>query len=109
VLLNPDRVNDKNMPQIFKKWDILWAPEMVDTGFIGKKPYSSVWVGMNFIMVNPRLAIIDKRQIPLIKLIEKQKIDVIPLQLRHCRTLGGGFHCVTLDIRRKGILENYFD
>jgi len=23
--------------------------------------------------------------------------------------LGGGFHCVTLDIRRKGTLQRYFD
>ena len=109
VLLNPERVNKDNMPQVFKNWDILWTPEMIDTGFVGEKPYSSVWVGMNFIMINPNLAIIDRRQIPLIKLIEKQKIDVIPLQLRHCRTLGGGFHCTTLDVRRKGTLEDYFN
>lgn len=108
VLLNPSRVNQSNMPVIFKNWDILWAPEMVDTGFIGGKPYSSVWVGMNFFMINQNLAVIDKRQIPLINLIEKQKIDVIPLQLRHCRTLGGGFHCVTLDVRREGTFEDYF-
>jgi len=25
---------------------------------------------------------------------------VIPLELRHSRTLGGGFHCVTLDLQR---------
>ena len=107
VLLNPERVNDNNMPEIFKNWDIIWSPKMVDTGFIGEKPYASVWVGMNFLMVNPNLAIIDKRQVRLIKTIEKHKIDVIPLQLRHSRTLGGGFHCVTLDVRRKGIFEDY--
>lgn len=108
VLLNPERVNERNIPPLLKNWDVIWAPEMVDTGFSGEKPYASVWVGMNFLMVNPSLAIIDKHQIPLIKLMEKQKIDVIPLQLRHCRTLGGGFHCVTLDVRRNGKLEDYF-
>jgi scyllo-inosamine-4-phosphate amidinotransferase 1 len=107
VLLNPERVNENNMPEIFKNWNIIWAPEMVDTGFIGKKPYASVWVGLNLLMVNPNLAIIDERQVRLIKTIEKHKIDVIPLQLRHSRTLGGGFHCVTLDVRRKGIFEDY--
>jgi N-dimethylarginine dimethylaminohydrolase len=44
----------------------------------------------------------------LIKLLEKNGLDVLPLKLRHSRMMGGGFHCVTLDIRRKGTLERYF-
>jgi hypothetical protein len=40
---------------------------------------------------------------------EKQGLDVIPLKLRHAKMLGGGFHCVTLDIRRTGTLQRYFD
>ena len=45
----------------------------------------------------------------LIKLLEKHGLDVIPLKLRHSKLMGGGFHCVTLDTRRKGHLERYFD
>jgi glycine amidinotransferase/scyllo-inosamine-4-phosphate amidinotransferase 1 len=33
--------------------------------------------------------------------LEQHKFTVIPQELRHSRTLGGGFHCVTLDTRRK--------
>jgi len=33
----------------------------------------------------------------------------IPLKLRHSKMLGGGFHCVTLDMRRRGTLQRYFD
>jgi len=29
--------------------------------------------------------------------------------MRQARTLSGGFHCVTLDTKRKGTLESYFD
>jgi glycine amidinotransferase/scyllo-inosamine-4-phosphate amidinotransferase 1 len=36
----------------------------------------------------------------LIKILEENKFTVIPLELRHSRTLGGGFHCVTLDLVR---------
>jgi N-dimethylarginine dimethylaminohydrolase len=45
----------------------------------------------------------------LIKLLEKHGLDVIPIKLRHSKMLGGGFHCVTLDVRRRGKLERYFD
>ncbi len=33
-------------------------------------------------------------------------IEVIVTPLRQCRTLGGGFHCVTLDIRRTNSFMN---
>ena len=38
----------------------------------------------------------------------KHNIETIGLPMRHSRTLSGGFHCVTLDVKRKGNLESYF-
>lgn len=108
VLLNPARVKEDNLPEKLKKWDKIWCPNLVDTGFTGSRPLSSIWVGMNLLMITPKLAVVDSDQKELIGLLEKNKIDVIQLKLRHSRTLGGGFHCVTLDTKRKGILENYF-
>ena len=32
--------------------------------------------------------------------IEDYNIESIPMPMRHSRTLGGGFHCVTLDLKR---------
>ncbi|MCP4552642.1 MAG: inosamine-phosphate amidinotransferase 1 [Bacteroidetes bacterium] len=108
VLLNSERVNEDNLPIQLQKWDKIWCHDLVDIGYSGAHAYSSVWIGMNLLMLNPNLAIVDKRQTKLIKLLEKNKIDVIGLQLRHSRSLGGGFHCVSLDTRRKGIFEDYF-
>ena len=34
-------------------------------------------------------------------ILEQYKIESIPLSMRHARTLGGGFHCVTLDLKRE--------
>ena len=56
---------------------------------------------MNLLMLDPKTAIVDKNQIHLIKELEKKKIEVWALELRHARTLGGGFHCVTLDLHRE--------
>jgi hypothetical protein len=44
---------------------------------------------------------VDKHQKKLIKTLEENNITVVPLELRHSRTLGGGFHCVTLDLLRE--------
>lgn len=107
VMVNPNRVNEQNMPEVFRNWDVIWAPEPVDIGFAGDQAACSVWVGMNMFSVSPELAAVDKRQVGLIRELEKYKIDVMPVQLTHARTLAGGFHCVTLDIRRRGTLETY--
>ena len=64
---------------------------------------------MNMFSINPNLVVVDQHQSALIKLLEKHGIDVLPLRLRHSKMLGGGFHCTTLDIRRKGTLQSYFD
>jgi scyllo-inosamine-4-phosphate amidinotransferase 1 len=107
VLLNPARVDEDRIPAPIRGWDRIWCPELAEIGYLGEHPYSSSWIGMNVLMVNPRLAVVDRRQRRLIEALEGHRIDVLPMQLTHARTLGGAFHCVTLDVRRSGRLETY--
>ncbi len=106
VLLNPERVTKENLPKVFEDWEHLWCPPPVDIGFTGQ-PISSTWISMNLLMVNPGLAIVEREQPALIRALEAKSIEVIPLHMPHARTLGGSFHCVTLDLRRRGELESY--
>lgn len=108
VLLNPARISKDTVPAPLDTWEPIWCPEPVDIGYYGSYCHSSTWIGMNLLMVNPNLAIVEKNQLPLIRLLEKHRIDVIALPTRHSRTLGGGFHCVTLDLLREGNPESYF-
>ena len=110
MIVNGKRVTPLNIPKFLKKWEILYFNDIVDIGFScgGNKGCASEWIGLNLLMVNPELAIVDQRQLPLIKCLEKYGVSTIPLQMRHARSFGGGFHCVTLDTHRKGILESYF-
>lgn len=105
VMLNPERIPKERVPACFRGWEILWAPEMVDTGAVGPFARASVWTGMNFFMVNPQLAVVDKAQTPLIRVLQRAGIDIVFSSLRHSRTLSGGLHCVTLDVRRRGSLD----
>lgn len=107
VLLNPERVNEHNLPAIFESWDKIWCPEPVDLGYHGSFSVNSIWIAMNVLSVRPDLVIADRRQTDLIKLLEEKGIEVLPLELTHARTMGGGFHCATLDVRRTGTLEAY--
>jgi scyllo-inosamine-4-phosphate amidinotransferase 1 len=106
VLVNPSRVTDENLPEVFRGWDVIRCPELVDTSLPGRAN-GSLWVGMNMLSVSPDLVLADRRQVALIKELERHKIDVLGLQLTHSRTFGGGFHCISLDVRRRGTLETY--
>jgi N-dimethylarginine dimethylaminohydrolase len=113
VLCSPGRINDDTLPEIFKQWDVIYSPPIENTDSFGadylSRSIGSKWIDMNLFSINPNLVVVDRDQTALIKLLEKQGLDVIRLKLRHSKMLGGGYHCVTLDIRRKGTLERYFD
>jgi N-dimethylarginine dimethylaminohydrolase len=104
VLLNPARIRSGDvLPEPMRSWKHLWCPPMATKPSASPYPLSSEWLGMNLLMVRPDLAIVDSQQQELIRLLEAHRIEVLPILLRHARVLGGGFHCVTLDIRRQSI------
>lgn len=107
VLLNPDRVNDNNLPKFFHKWKKIWAAEPIATPFEEHWAVASPWLGMNVLSINEKLVAVEERQINLIKQLEDNGFDILPVRLRHCRTLSGGPHCVTLDTVRDETLEDY--
>ena len=62
---------------------------------------ASEWIGMNLLSVNENLAIVDKKQTQIHDMLNRFGVETIPLELRHDRIISGGFHCVTLDLKRK--------
>lgn len=101
VLVNASRVNLNNLPKVFSNWEIIWVDDVVEQDYY-QYPYASKWIALNMLVLDPSTVIIDKKQTKIIMMLEQQfNYTVIPLELRHSRTLGGGFHCVTLDLKRK--------
>jgi scyllo-inosamine-4-phosphate amidinotransferase 1 len=102
VLLNGARVNESNCPKAFRDWERIYITEdqIVAQDFY-QYPYASKWIAMNMLALDPETVIIDAAQTQLIALLKSKGVDSIPLTLSHSRTLGGGFHCVTLDTKRK--------
>lgn len=98
-LLNPARVNESNMPEMLKSWDKIWSPPMIDIGY-HKVERASVWVGINLLSVDENTVIVDNRQTELIHELKKYNIEALDCKIRHSRTLGGSFHCVTTEMLR---------
>lgn len=109
VLLNSSRVTPDNCPEIFRNWDKIYFQDCVSSGtqIPGYVSPCSTYIGMNILSVDPNTVIVDDKQIPLMRELEKHGITSIPVRFRHAMTLSGGIHCATLDLRRKGTLEDY--
>lgn len=80
--------------------------------------FSKSWRAISARLAHPRLNLFasvvgslkDRRAYYMMRdAIWRGVVVCIPLKLRHSKMLGGGFHCVTLDIRRRGTLQRYFD
>ena len=102
MLLNPSRIKSVDeMPGPFKNWDVIWCPEPTPIGHYGNYRNSSNWLSMNLLSINPNLVVLEENQEDLRKELAKHNIDCAMMPLRHSVTLGGSFHCATLDLERK--------
>lgn len=101
VVLNAGRISNDTVPEPLKNWDKIWinADDLAHQSF-DHYPYASNWIGLNFLMVNPELAIVDPKQEVLREKLAEHGVDSIGVDLTESRTLGGGHHCCTLDILR---------
>ena len=99
ILVNPDFLDFESIPKALRHWELLVAPEPVVhshsvRGFISK------WAAVNVVSLDEKRVLVDVLQKPLIKSLKEWGFDPIPFDLSPVYAFGGGFHCVTLDIRR---------
>ena len=98
-IVNGSRVSADTMPRMLRDKTIIMINDVVAQGFY-QYPYASKWIALNMLSIDPRTVIVDAAQQEMIGMLEALDFTVVPLTLRHSRTLGGGFHCVTLDLER---------
>jgi glycine amidinotransferase len=105
VLVNPERVHQ--VPELFAGWDVLVAPEpALPTDW--PMYMCSRWISLNVLMLDERRVVVEANEKPLIAAFESWGFEPIPCPFRWVNTFGGGFHCATSDVRRRGALEDYF-
>ena len=105
LLVNPERVT--KVPDMFDGWDVLRAPE---PAIPDDHPMymSSKWVSINLLMLDPEHVFVEENETELIRALDQWGLEPIPVPFRNVYSLGGAFHCVVNDVRRRGGLEDYF-
>lgn len=107
LLINPEYIDVDRLPNLFKSWDILIPPE--PDPIEGIPSMCSKWISLNVLMVNKKQVIVESGQKSLIKAFKDWGFEPIPCPFINFAPFGGSFHCATLDIRRRGNLQSYFN
>lgn len=101
--MHPDRYVPN---ELFRDWEIIPAPKPT---LPSDWPmyFCSPWVSMNVLSLDPHTVVVESHEHALIDLLGESGFRVIPLDFRHVYSFGGSFHCVTVDLRRRGALARY--
>lgn len=104
LLVNPSRIKSKTqLPDYFHDWEIIDCPEPVDIGHYPGYCNSSAWCNMNLFSLDEKTVVVEQSQTDLIEVLKSHGIESVPLRCRHARTLGGCWHCCTLDLERQNV------
>ncbi|MFN0217085.1 MAG: hypothetical protein ACKVT2_22745 [Saprospiraceae bacterium] len=91
--------NEWELPECFKNWEILIAPEPVP--YKTRPRLMSNWISINTLMLDEQRVVVEARQEPLIEALKDWGFEPIPCAFEDYYPFIGGFHCATLDVRRK--------
>ncbi|MFH9610750.1 amidinotransferase [Streptomyces sp. NPDC017448] len=111
VLVNPEYIDVDRLPDILRSWDILIAPppDPIRDPLLQITSLCGKWLSMNVLMIDEKRVIAERHHVTMLRALERWGFEPIPCDLLHYAPFGGSFHCATLDIRRRGGLESYFD
>ena len=70
---------------------------------------SSKWLSMNVLMLDEKRVVVDRAETTMCQMFADLGIATIKVSMPHANSLGGGFHCWTTDVRRRGTLQSYFE
>jgi len=58
--------------------------------------------------IDPERVFVDSLQEEMLRKLRDWGFTPIPLPFQSVYPFGGGLHCCTLDVRRRGTLQSYF-
>lgn len=104
VLLLRNKLFLEQIPDFLKEWKIIYPPNTTPQFPAYNENdalLTSTYIDMNVLSLDDKKIICNTLYPELSELLYKEGFDPIPVQHRHRRIFGGGFHCFTLDLLRE--------
>lgn len=104
VMVHPERL--PRLPRILADWEVLTPPP---PAIPADHPlyFSSPWLSINVLSLDERRVVVEAGEAPLIAFLRRHGFEPIPVPFRAFASFGGGFHCATCDVRRRGPLAEH--
>ena len=100
---------EEGQRKLFEKngWEILEGPKSV---LDKKRPmtFCSIWLNLNLLVIDHKTVCVEGSEGPVMDLLSRHGLEVIPVPFYEVSPFGGGLHCSTADVYREGELEDYF-
>lgn len=104
LMISPEYIDEEELPEFLHSWEILKAPKSdpigVDT-FYSEEVIGYFWLNINVLVLDHERMIVEASQTSTIKALKEWGFKPIPCSFTNYMSLGGVFHCATIDIRRR--------
>ena len=103
------------LPERLRSWDIIKLdtkvyehPALIDK-YSQDNDFANTMLDANVLSINEETVLISVHDKVLINKLKKYNVEAIPVEFKHRHFFNQGLHCLVLDLKRKGTMENYFD
>lgn len=109
AMVNTAFVDPDALPKALRGWEIHPGPPPDPIPGLHGSYLSLVseYIHLNVLSLDARRVVVERSQVTLQSALRRWGFEPIPCDFMHYRVFGGGFHCATVDVRRRGPLERY--
>ncbi|MCJ1252386.1 hypothetical protein MMC24_000192 [Lignoscripta atroalba] len=103
LVYNPHRVTEASLRKhkVLAGWDLRpfpFSPQPHDSPPLFM---TSAWLVMNVLVLDGRKVLVEEHEVEFMKWIKELGMTPIPCAFRHVYSIGGSFHCATVDLVRE--------
>ena len=104
LIYNPERVSEKALRKLdlFKDWELHAYPYQPAPREDPPRYMTSGWLLMNVLSLDEKRVIVEAGDVEFADYIRKLGMEPILCPFQHVNSIGGSFHCATVDLVRQG-------
>lgn len=109
IMINPEYIDPERLPAALADWEVLVppGPDPVPGMTSSYLSLVSKWIHLNVLSLDERRVVVEASQVSMQAALRRWGFEPVPCPFAHYRMFGGGFHCATVDVRRRGELLSY--
>lgn len=102
LIYNPKKVSEASLRKhtIFQDWDLHAYPYLPSPREYPPRYMTSGWLLMNVLSLDEKRVVVEAGDVEFAEYIKKLGMEPIPCPFQHVNSIGGSFHCATVDLVR---------